>query len=177
MSGDAASILKDLRLFSLYISFSSFAMLILLFFKRFTRYSRIFVCLALFSFVVMMGLLFHLPVVDRLNTAKNIALMINEQKAKADYIINYSGYDQTIPFYIKQGVIVASYTGELEMGSKYEDAKNIFISEEEFFKLLSSDKKVLFITKQKRISKLQEMFPERIHMQGCQNDRCLGANY
>ena len=177
MSGDAASILKDLRLFSLYISFSSFVMLCLFFFNKFTQYSRIFICLTLFSFVVMMGLLFHLPVVDRLNTAKDIALMINEQKTKADYIINYSGYDQTIPFYIKQGVIVASYRGELEMGSKYEDAKNIFISEEGFFKLLSSDKKVLFITKQKRLAKLQETFPERIRLQGCQNDRCLGANY
>ncbi len=177
MSGDAASILKDLRLLSLYISFSSFAMLCLFFFKKFTQYSRIFICLALFSFVVMIGLLFHLPVVDRLNTAKDIAMMINEQKTKADYIINYSGYDQTIPFYIKQGVIVASYTGELAMGSKYEDAKDIFISEEGFFKLLSSDKKILFVTKQKRLAKLQEMFPERIRLQACQNDRCLGANY
>lgn len=177
MSGDAASILNDLRLFSLYISLSSFAMLILLFFKRFTRYSRIFICLALFSLTVMIGLLFNLRVVDRLNTAKNIAIMINEQKTKADYIINFSGYEQTIPFYIKRGITVASYTGELEMGSKYEDAKQIFINEEEFFKLLSSDRKVLFVTKQKKLKRLQEMFPERIRLQGCQNDRCLAANY
>ena len=91
MSGDAAAILKDLRLFSFFLSLSSFAMLILLFFKEFTKYSRMFISLALFSLMVMTGLLFHLPVVDRLNTAKNVAVMINEQKIKADYIINYSG--------------------------------------------------------------------------------------
>ena len=104
-------------------------------------------------------------------------MMINEHKTEADYIISYSSYEQTIPFYIKQGITVASYTGELEMGSKYEDAKKIFISEEEFLKLLPSDKKVLFVTKQKRLKRLQEMFPERIRIQGCQNDRCLVANY
>ena len=103
--------------------------------------------------------------------------MINGQKTKADYIINYSSYDQTIPFYIKQGTIIASYTGELEMGSKYADAKDIFINEEEFLRLLSSDKKVLFVTKQKRLEGLLNMFPGRIRAEGCQNDRCLMANY
>ena len=98
-------------------------------------------------------------------------------KQKQTISSSYSSYEQTIPFYIKQGITVASYTGELEMGSKYEDAKKIFISEEEFLKLLPSDKKVLFVTKQKRLKRLQEMFPERIRIQGCQNDRCLVANY
>jgi hypothetical protein len=125
----------------------------------------------------MLGILFNLAVVDKLNTAKTLAMMINGHKAQADYIIDYSSYDQTIPFYIQQGITVASYTGELEMGSKYEDAKKILISEEEFLKLLSSDKKILFVTKQKRLKRLQEMFPERIRIQGCQNNRCLVANY
>ena len=125
----------------------------------------------------MFGILFNLNVVDRLRTTKDLAMMINEHKAEADYIISYSSYEETIPFYIKQGITVASYMGELEMGSKYEEAKKFFISEEEFLKLLPSDKKVLFVTKQRRVERLQEMFPERIRIQGCQNDRCLVANY
>jgi len=125
----------------------------------------------------MFGILFNLNVVDRLRTTKDLAMMINEHKAEADYIISYSSYEQTIPFYIKQSITVASYMGELEMGSKYEEAKKFFISEEEFLKLLPSDKKVLFVTKQRRVERLQEMFPERIRIQGCQNDRCLVANY
>jgi hypothetical protein len=125
----------------------------------------------------MLGILFNLTVIDKINTAKNLAMMINEHKTKADYIISYSSYNQTIPFYIKRGIMVASYTGELEMGSKYKDAEKIFISEGEFLELLSSDKKVLFITKQKRIKRLQDMFPEHIRIQGCENDRCLVTNY
>jgi hypothetical protein len=72
---------------------------------------------------------------------------------------------------------LSSYAGELEMGAKYPDAKSIFMSDEDFSKLISSEKKVLLVTKQKRIKNLQESFPGRIHIQGCQNDRCLLANY
>jgi hypothetical protein len=178
ISGDKTiSIMKDLLLFSLWVSLSSFIMVFLFIFKRFTTNAWTFVLLSSFSLAVMLGILFNLSVVDKLNTTKNLAMMINGQKTKADYIINYSSYDQTIPFYIKQGTIIASYTGELEMGSKYADAKDIFINEEEFLTLLSSDKKVLFVTKQKRLEGLLNMFPGRIRAEGCQNDRCLMANY
>ena len=178
MSGDdTVSIMKDLLVFSLWVSFSSFIMVFFLIFKRFTTHAWTFALLSSFSLAIMLGILFNLPVVNKLNTTKDLAMMLNEHKNQADYIINYSSYDQTIPFYIKRGITVASYKGELEMGSKYEDTKGIFISEEEFIKLLPSDKKVLFITKQKRLKRLQEMFPERIRIQGCQNDRCLVANY
>jgi 4-amino-4-deoxy-L-arabinose transferase-like glycosyltransferase len=177
MSGDTVSIMKDLLVFSLWVSFSSFIMVFFLIFKRFTTYAWTFALLSSFSLAIMLGILFNLPVVNKLNTAKDLAMMLNEHKKQADYIINYSSYDQTIPFYIKQGITVASYKGELDMGSKYEDAKGIFISEEEFIKLLPSDKKVLFVTKQKRLEKLKNMFPEQTRIQGCQNDRCLVANY
>jgi 4-amino-4-deoxy-L-arabinose transferase-like glycosyltransferase len=170
-------IIKDLLVFSLWVSFSSLIMVCFFIFKKFTTHAWTFTLLSSFSLAIMFGILFNLNVVDRLRTTKDLAIMINEHKAEADYIISYSSYEQTIPFYIKQGITVASYMGELEMGSKYEDAKKFFISEEEFLKLLPSDNKVLFVTKQKRIKRLQGMFPERIRIQGCQNDRCLVTNY
>jgi hypothetical protein len=177
MSGDAPVIMKDLRLFSVWISLSSFIMVFMLFFKRFARYSWTFILLSSFSLAIMLGILFNLNVVDRLNTAKNLALMINQEKIQADYIINYSSYDQTLPFYMKRSITVVSYTGELALGARYPDAKSIFMSDEDFSKLISSEKKVLLVTKQTRIKNLQEWFPGRIYLRGCQNDRCLLANY
>jgi hypothetical protein len=177
MSGDAPAVMKDLRVFSLWVSLSSFIMLFLFVFKKFTTHSWTFIFLSSFSLAIMLGILFNLNVVDRLNTAKDLAMMINKEKTQTGYIINYSSYDQTLPFYMKRGIIVASYAGELEMGAKYPDAKSIFMSDEDFSKLISSEKKVLLVTKQKRIKNLQESFPGRIHIQGCQNDRCLLANY
>ncbi len=176
--GDStASVLKEMMLFSLWVSLSSFIIVCFFIFKKFTTYAWTFVLLSSFSLAVMLGILFHLPVIDRINTNKNLAMMINEHQTHADYIISYSSYAQTIPFYIKKGIIVASYKGELEMGSGYKDVENIFISEGEFLRLLSSDKKVLFVTKQKRLKRLQDMFPERIHIQACENERCLVTNY
>ncbi len=176
--GDStASVLKEMMLFSLWVSLSSFIIVCFFIFKKFTTYAWTFVLLSSFSLAVMLGILFHLPVIDRINTNKNLAMMINEHQTHADYIISYSSYAQTIPFYIKKGITVASYTGELEMGLGYKDAENIFISEGEFLKVLPSDKKVLFVTKQKRLKRLQDMFPERIHIQACENERCLVTNY
>jgi 4-amino-4-deoxy-L-arabinose transferase-like glycosyltransferase len=178
ISGDApAGIIKELLVFSLWVSLSSFIMIFFLLFKRFTTHAWTFILFSSFSLAIIFGLLFNLNVVDSLKTTKELSMMINEQKKQADYIINYASYDQTIPFYIKQGITVASYMGELEMGAKYEDAEGIFISEDAFLKLLTSEKKVLFVTKQRQLKKLQEMFSGRIHIQGCQNDRCLVTNF
>ncbi|HVN95687.1 MAG TPA: glycosyltransferase family 39 protein [Syntrophorhabdaceae bacterium] len=177
MSTDAPLIMKNLALFSIWISLCSFIAGFLFLSGGLTRYSRIVILLSFFSFAVVCGILLNLGVVDRLNTAKNLAVMINQEKAKADYVIDYSSYDQTLPFYMRRGITIASYTGELEMGAKYEDAKDIFISDAAFLDLVSSEKNVLFVTKQKRIKTLEEHFPGRIHVRACENDRCLVANY
>ena len=177
LSGDAPRVIRDLRAFSVLISLSSIAILVLLFFKTFRTYNRFFVCMSLFSLVLMVGLILNFDVLDRVNTSKNLARMINAEKSQADYVVNYSSYEQTLPFYTKQAVVLASYTGELAMGSKYADAQNRFISEGEFMDLISSKKKVLFVTKQKRVQRLQSALPGRLQVRGCQNDRCLMANY
>jgi hypothetical protein len=137
------------------------------------------VCLALiFLACLVLGMLFNLHIVDRLKTTKELAMTINTQKAEADYIISYSSFNPGIPFYIERGItVVTNYAGELEMGSRYADARKNFISLDDFLKLLPSDKKVLFLARQNRIENLQHMFPERIHIQNCQNNRCLATNF
>ena len=88
LSGDAPSLMQDLRIFSVWVSFASILVLFSLFFRRFTTYSGTFVCLTFFSIAVMLGLLFNLNVIDRLNTAKKLAGMINEEKTRAEFIVN-----------------------------------------------------------------------------------------
>ena len=177
VSGDAPGITHDLRYFSLWVSVSAALCLILLFFKRFREPGRLFAVLLLFSLSVMVAILAHSGVIDRVNTAKKVAIAIQQEKERPDIIVNYSALDLTIPFYIGQPVVIASYKGELAMGSKYEDAKQIFMEEDDFLRLVGSQKKVLFVTKQKRIERLEKLFPGRINTRMCQNDRCLIANY
>jgi len=177
ISMDAPSITLDLRYFSLWISFTSAVCLVLFIFRTFRNPKRLFTILLLFSLSTIIAIMAHSGVVDRVNTAKKLALAVSKVKVPPDFIVNYSGLDLTIPFYLGKPVIIASYKGELAMGAKYDDAREIFMEKDDFLRLLGSEKKVLFVTKSKKIEELEAMFPGRIRIYICQNDRCLLANY
>lgn len=177
ISMDATSITLDLKHFSLWMSLTSAACLVLFLLRSFRDPGRLFVILLLFSLSTIIAIMAHSGVVDRINTAKKLALAASELETRPDIVVNYSGLDLTIPFYLKRPVVIASYKGELAMGAKYDDARKIFMEEAEFFRLLGSDRKVLFITKSKRVKNLEKRFPGRITTHLCQNDRCLLSNY
>ena len=61
--------------------------------------------------------------------------------------------------------------------SKYDDAKDYFISEADFVRLLKLDKRMLFVTKKNKINRLREMVPRKIEIIRCQNERCLYGNW
>ncbi|MEI6154930.1 MAG: hypothetical protein WCQ90_12680 [Deltaproteobacteria bacterium] len=114
--------------------------------------------------------------IDSLNSTKGLSGTIKRNIHEGDLLINYGTYDQTLPFYTGRNVIIASYKGELEMGSKYDDAKNIFISEDDFIKLFKSEKRVLSVLKTKRLKTLMEKLPENITIIDYQSERCLIKN-
>jgi len=178
VSEDAPEIAANLKFFSIGISSLSATVLCMFCLKKFNRYSTIFLILLglSFSFVCMiMG--FNINTIDRLKTSKELAIAANQRRGAFDYLVNYDVYEQTFLFYTKSRLVLANHMGELKMGSKYDDAKDYFISEADFIQLLSSDKKVLFVTKENKINRLQEMVPCKIETIQCQNDRCLYGNW
>ncbi len=177
ISGEALQIAGELRFFSLAVSLCSLVILILLFVRSMRRHARMFMLLASFSLVLITGILSCTSVVDRLNTAKSLALIIKSENPVPDYVINYSSYEQTLPFYLQRRITIASYKGELQMGSEYNDSKGIFIDHNQFLQLVGSDKRVLFVTKQKRLPLLETLVPGRLSVRSCQNERCLVSNY
>lgn len=174
---DALSIARDVKFLFLAISLSAAACFLLLMLKPFRIPKNTFAVLFLFSLATIIAIVAHLGVIDRANTAKVLAMTALAQGNKPDIIINYSSLDLTLPFYLQRPVVIASYRGELAMGSRYEDSKKYFMDEIEFLDLLGSGKKVLFVTKHKRIGNLQKKLPGRIRILKCQNDRCLLSNY
>ncbi len=174
---DALSIARALVYFFLAVSLVSAVSFILLLLKAFRLPKNTFAVLLLFSLSIIIAIMVHSPVIDRANTAKALAITAISEGNKPDIIINYSALDLTFPFYLGRPVVIASYKGELEMGSRYADSQKYFMEEKEFLDALGSGKKVLFVTKYKRIEKLRKQFPQRIRILGCQNDRCLLSNY
>ena len=141
-------------------------------------YNLVFYTLTCFSLIfVILLLMLNIKTIDCLNTTKGLAKTINRDIRPGDLLINYGTYDQTLRFYTGKPIIIAAYKGELEMGSKYEDAKNIFIGEQDLLALLKSEKRVFTVLKTKRLMRLQEALPNNeIIIIDYQGERCLIKN-
>ncbi len=176
VSEEAPTIMKDLRCFSVVVSLSSFVLFCLLIVRRLNRFSILFCLFNLFSLFLVSAIIFNTPVLDRMNTTKEFATIINQRRTGQDIIVNYASYDQTLPFYTGSRVVIASYKGELEMGSRYEDAKDIFINDDQLSALLNSSKGVFTVLKKKRLALLEEKISRPLAILKCVNERCLVHN-
>lgn len=176
VSEEAPTIMKDLRNFSIAVSLSSFVLFCLLSIRRFNRFSILFYLFTFFSLFLVSAIISSTPVLDRMNTTKELAMVINQKRTGQDPIVNYAAYDQTLPFYTRSRVIVASYKGELEMGSRYEDAKDIFYNDDRLIKLLNSPKNVFTVLKKKRLAVLEDKISRPMTVLKCVNERCLVYN-
>ncbi|HOV89391.1 MAG TPA: glycosyltransferase family 39 protein [Syntrophorhabdaceae bacterium] len=178
ITGDTNRVIAEFKYFFIATSILSILVLILMIFFNFSKnFRKVLFLLSGFSFLFVCGLMFHIHTLDKLNTTKNIAMVINKQKSPGDMIINYGSLDQTLMFYTKQRIIIASYTGELDMGAKYDDARGYFISEEEFLRIARSDIKAFFVVKEKKLIYLKDRLFKGLRLIACMDDRCLFTNH
>jgi 4-amino-4-deoxy-L-arabinose transferase-like glycosyltransferase len=176
ISEEAPIIMKDLRSFSVAVSLSSFVIFCLLIVRRLNKFSVLFSLFSLFSLFLVSAIISNTPLLDRINTTKGLAAIIDQKSTGQDAIVNYASFDQTLPFYTRSKVIIASYKGELEMGSRYEDAKDIFINDGQLGALLDSPKSVFTVLKKKRLAVLQGKVSRPMTLLKCMNERCLVYN-
>jgi 4-amino-4-deoxy-L-arabinose transferase-like glycosyltransferase len=173
---DIASVVKNTSGLLFGLSIISLVMLVILAFKRMRTYNVLFFVLGGFSLSVVTGLMLHAHVIDGLNTTKALAQIINASKTDSSIVVDYGSLDQTLPFYTRGRTYLASSTGELEMGSKYPDAKEFFLSEDEMARLFRSDRDVWVVFKAKRLPRLKELGIDPSDVLICQDQRCLIGN-
>jgi len=142
------------------------------------RSSRpLFLILTCFSLAVVVLLMMHTHLIDKVNTTKELAQIINQKKAGGKpIVVNFASFDETLPFYTRQKVYIASYKGELEMGSTYQDSQQMFLSNEELAYLFKSERQVLCVLKATRLQHLRDLGMENVQILGCQGGRCLVSN-
>ncbi len=171
------NLLKELKGFSIAVVCISVLPVCLLSMRSMRSSRPLFIILGCFSLAVMLLLLTHTRVIDGLNTTTELAQLINRQRAHAQFdVVNYASFDETLPFYTRQKVYIASYKGELEMGSTYQDTKQMFLSNEEFVSLFKSDKKVLCVLKAARLQPLRGLGIENAQVLACEGEKCLITN-
>jgi len=177
ISNEAIYVFQSLKVAVICVSILSTIIIFALFFRRFITYASFFLILSSFSFLfVSLLMVLNLKTIDSLNTTKELSNTIKRDIREGDSLINYGTYDQTLPFYTGKNVVIAAYKGELEMGSRYEDTKHIFINEDDFVKLFKSEKRVFSVLKTKRLKRLMEKLPENIIIIDYQGERCLIKN-
>jgi hypothetical protein len=171
------ALLKGLKGFSIAIACFSVLPAGLLFLKMMRGSRPLFMMLTCFSLAVVVLLMMHTHLIDKVNTTKELAQIINQKKADAQVtVVNFGSFDETLPFYTRQKVYIASYKGELEMGSTYQDSQHVFLGNEEFARLFRSDKKVLCVLKATRLPRLRDLGIENVQTLACQSGRCLVSN-
>ena len=178
ISKESIDVFQNLKTFVFCISLLSIMFTCFFLFRKSIYYNSVFYLFAFFSLIfVSLLLTTNIKTIDSLNTTKGLAKTINNDIRSDDLLINYGTYDQTLRFYTARPIIIAAYKGELEMGSKYNDAKGIFIDEQEFLKLLKSEKRVFTVLKTKRLMRLHEAIPDnKIIIIDYQGERCLIKN-
>jgi len=177
ISTEAIPVFQSLKVSLACISILSVFIIFILTLRKSVTYGSVFLVLSSFSFLfisVLMAL--NMQTIDSLNTTKRLSNIVNRDARHGDLLINYGSFDETLPFYTGRKVVIASYKGELDMGSKYEDSKHMFIDDDEFAKLFTSHQKVFSVLKAKRLQRLREKLPESIRLIECQSERCLIVN-
>ncbi len=170
-------LLRQTRLLWLGLTVASAVLLLLLCVRGMRRFKALFPALIAFSLALILLILLHTPAIDRLNTTKQLAQIIRERQRLAEVtVVNYGSFDQTLPFYMRQKVLIASHLGELAMGARYADAKDLFLNEQEFVRLFNSDKEVFAVLKESRLRQLPGMGISNATLLGCQDTRCLISN-
>ena len=173
---EIAAVSREVRWLTLSVSIVSVGGLCTLFFRTMRTYRLLFCTLAVFCLVVSMGVMLHTPVVDRLNTTKGLVQQIHRMGRPGPLVVNYGSFDETLPFYLERRTYIASYTGELEMGAKYADAKDYFLDKDGFESLFRSSRPVVLVMKEKRLESFKGAGIEDSTAPLCDAKRCFITN-
>ena len=103
------------------------------------------VALCILSFLFCLSLKPLFGFLDARMSAREAAEMLRRHARPGDVIAQYAEYDQGLPFYLKQRIVLVRYLGELEFGAKQERNPAWFIGDEQFERLWNSDKRVLVL--------------------------------
>jgi 4-amino-4-deoxy-L-arabinose transferase-like glycosyltransferase len=126
--------------------------------------------------VFVTALYLNVDIIDRLNTTKVLARVINEQRVSGDYLANYGSFEETLPYYTRSPVVIVGYRGELEMGSRYPDSSPYFMTHEAFGRLFDSTNRVFCVVKQSRLPALQSQIRGTVHILARENEKFLITN-
>lgn len=115
------------------------------FFSRKKRFTLLAVSLCLLALLSMASFKRAFTLYEGLISAKELAGSVAEIRRPGDIVAQYGIYDQGLPFYLKQRIVLVNYLGELEFGANQEEDPSWFINDEQLKKLWDGEDRVILV--------------------------------
>jgi len=150
----------DLKLYSYTIPFG----LISLAFPFIGKYSIKKANVKLFVFgMLTLSLLFTVTakrgftLMGETRSTYDTALLISEHKREGDLVAQIWDYDQGLPFYLKQRIVLIDWLGELEFGASQEKEAMWFLEADEIKEFWDESERVFFIVSKKNVYRFESL--------------------
>jgi hypothetical protein len=115
------------------------------YFFRTRKFRLLAASLCLLAFIAMFSFKRVFTLYDGLISARDLAGAVAELRRPGDVIAQYGNYDQGLPFYLKQRIVLVNYLGELQFGAKQEEDPFWFIGDEQLNALWKGDRRVILV--------------------------------
>lgn len=115
------------------------------YFFRTRKFRLLAASLCLLAFIAMFSFKRVFTLYDGLISARDLAGAVAELRRPGDVIAQYGNYDQGLPFYLKQRIVLVNYLGELQFGAKQEEDPFWFIGDEQLKALWKGDRRVILV--------------------------------
>lgn len=115
------------------------------YFYRKRQFRLLALSLCLLAFLAMFSFSRVFTLYDGLNSARDLAGIVAELRRPGDVIAQHGNYDQGLPFYLKQRIVLVDYLGELEFGAKQEEDPFWFIGKEQLLELWRGGRRVILV--------------------------------
>jgi 4-amino-4-deoxy-L-arabinose transferase-like glycosyltransferase len=123
-------------------------------FARRRRPDRALASLIAAAMLFLLAVVACLPPFNVQRSTRELALDLKARLRPGDRVVCYGLYFQDLPVYLEQKVIIAGWTGELEMGTKAEDTSAWIIDLDAFERLWQGPQTVYLIADDRRFAKL-----------------------
>lgn len=162
--------------FPVAVTFSAFLATGWYFFRRKNfRIMGLLLCLIAFTnmFAFKRGFILY----DKLLSARELAGIVSKLRCDGDVIAQFSSFDQGLPFYLKQRIVLVNYLGELEFGAKQEKDPFWFIGDKQLQDLWKGKHRVILVIKKNHLKRVTAMLdPPLSAIAGKTNKRFVLVN-
>jgi len=94
------------------------------------------------------------------HSSRAVAGFVNSRKSPGDVVVQLGGFDQGLPFYLRQRVVLLSHSRDMDFGDEHETDRSWFIDTAGLEKLWNGGRRVFVVAGSGRSGKLESIGAE-----------------